>query len=333
MALIGCGAIAELFYLPALARYPAVMQKLVLVDPNTSRLKQLASTFRLATYDSDYTALQGIDGAIIAAPTHLHHPIALFLISRDIPVLCEKPLAPTIELAREIVDRAQQRQLPLAVNYNRRLAAANKKIKDMLSQKTLGAPLALRYSIGELSQWPTVSGFYFNQEVSPRGVLLDRGAHILDLVCWWLGGQPEVISSQNDSFGGPEAVARVEFKYGRCLGEVQLSLLAPAACSYAVECEEGRLQGGIYEDTSLTVSRSSGRPKRIKLKSKERTPEDYAFTVVDNFLAGLERGVPPLVQGRDVLDSVAFIDACYNKAEPFAMPWYESPWFPPANAV
>ena len=45
IALVGCGAIAEIYHLPALAKFPSVMERLVLVDPNEARLKQMAEKF------------------------------------------------------------------------------------------------------------------------------------------------------------------------------------------------------------------------------------------------------------------------------------------------
>ena len=42
----------------------------------------------------------------------------------------------------------------------------------------------------------------------PRGVLLDIGVHVLDVVCWWLGEAPRVLSASMDGYGGPECFAR-----------------------------------------------------------------------------------------------------------------------------
>ena len=49
----------------------------------------------------------GVDAAMIAAPTHLHHDIALTCIKRGVHVLVEKPIASTVEEGRAIVAAAR----------------------------------------------------------------------------------------------------------------------------------------------------------------------------------------------------------------------------------
>src|SRR6185437_1299596 len=46
---------------------------------------------------------QGVDAVTIAAPTHLHHEIALACIARDVHIMVEKPIASSVEEGREIV--------------------------------------------------------------------------------------------------------------------------------------------------------------------------------------------------------------------------------------
>src|ERR1700726_1969973 len=56
----------------------------------------------------DELIAEGLDAVTVAAPTHLHHEIALACIGRDIHVLVEKPIASTVEEGREIVAAAQR---------------------------------------------------------------------------------------------------------------------------------------------------------------------------------------------------------------------------------
>ena len=48
---------------------------------------------------------EGVDAITIAAPTHLHHEIALACITRNIHILVEKPVASTVEEGEDIVSR------------------------------------------------------------------------------------------------------------------------------------------------------------------------------------------------------------------------------------
>ena len=272
LALVGCGAIAERYYLPALARYPSVMRSLVLVDRNEERARELAGRFGVKNCIGDYREiLNEVDGAIVAVPTHLHFPIGVDFLGRGVHLLCEKPLAETSSLAREMVEQAAKAGATLAANYQCRLYRNLQKVRELLVNGTLGEPLSIEYHVGVKFDWPSVSGFYFNGDLSSRGVLRDQGAHVLDVICWWLGRKPELVSSHNDSFGGSEAVAHVRFKQGRCVGEVKLSWLGKSGSRFVVRCEAGKVEparraGAVSERrrvlrAELWVGRGSFRPE------------------------------------------------------------------------
>jgi len=247
-------------------------------------------------------------------------------LASGVHVLCEKPLAESADKAREMVEQAHTTGVTISANYQRRLYAYSLKVKELLADGTLGEPLSIQYLEGEEFDWPTVSGFYFNTKVSSRGVLLDRGAHVVDIICWWLGEKPKLISSQNDSFGGREAVAHVQFEHRKCRGEIKLSLLGKLPCTFMVKCEKGTVEGDIYDYGSVMVTTAkSGQQKRLRLKSNEKYYTDFGHTMVANFLDVISRGEKPLVSGADVLDSIEFIDECYEAATRFNMPWYEIP--------
>jgi predicted dehydrogenase len=326
IAIIGCGAIAEMFFLPALAKYPSVLKNLILVDRNEVRAQRLTTEFKAKSFLVDYRDVLSarVDGVIIATPSHLHYPMSMDFLANGVHVLCEKPLAESADQAREMVKQAQKTGAKLVTNYQRRLYASYLKVKELLTDETLGEPLSIQYFEGEEFRWPTASGFYFNTKISSRGVLLDRGAHVLDLICWWLGKKPKLVSSQNDSFGGREAVAHIRFEHKRCVGEVKLSLLGKIPCVFKVKCEQGTIEGDVFDFQSVILTKS-GRRKRLKLKTKEKYYTDFGHTIVANFLDIISKGEKLLVSGADVLDSVELIDECYEAASRFDMPWYEIP--------
>src|SRR4030095_15029459 len=59
----------------------------------------------------------GVDALTIAAPTHLHHEIALACIARGIHVLVEKPIATTVAEGRDIVAAAHRAGVTLMVGH------------------------------------------------------------------------------------------------------------------------------------------------------------------------------------------------------------------------
>jgi predicted dehydrogenase len=328
IALVGCGAIAEQYYLPALVRHPSVLSKLILVDRDRDRAVQLAQRFSVQRVASDYRdVMQEVDGVILAVPTHLHHPIGLEFLSNHVHVLSEKPLAESAPKAKEMVAEAERTGVVLAANYQRRLFPPLIKVKELLDAGSLGELLSIRYRVGEEYDWQSVTAFRFAPGTMAGGVLRDRGAHVMYVLSWWLGGKPEVVTSENDSFGGPEAVARVRFRYGGggsragVRGDVLLSWLSKFPTTFEVEFEGGTLWGDVYDNHSIVLKGRSGSQTRIKLDTNGAY-HAIADRMVANFLEAMTNGTPPLVSGKEALPSLEFIDECYRKAQRFDMPWY-----------
>jgi len=322
ISLIGCGAIAERYYLPSLSRHPSVLENLILVDHDRKRAQSLATQFKVMNYLVDYReVLEEVDGVIIALPIELHYPISMEFLSRGVHVLCEKPLAESADKARDMIEQAQKTGAFLSVNYFQRLIPSFAKVKQLLADNSFGEPLVIKYFVGELFDWPTVSGYYFKSKTSARGVLRDRGAHVMDHICWWLDGKPNLVSCQNDSFGGSDAVVHVHFEHNCCLGEVKLSLLSKFPCRFIVKCEQGSIEGDVYDYQNVILTSASGRKKRFKLKSGSKF--NIGYQIVTNFINVINKNEKPLVSGNDVLDSIQFIDECYEAASRFDMPWYE----------
>src|SRR3954462_14604324 len=94
LALIGCGAVAEAFYVPALRKRPEVAHSLIVIDPDRSRAQALRERLGAAAALTDYReVLHRISGAMVLTPHHLHCPMALELARHGVAVLCEEPLA------------------------------------------------------------------------------------------------------------------------------------------------------------------------------------------------------------------------------------------------
>src|SRR5258708_1325148 len=76
---------------------------------------------------------EGIDAVTIAAPTHLHHEIALACITRNIHLLVEKPVASTVEEGEDIVSAARGAGVTLMVGHVERFNPAVVAIKQAIS--------------------------------------------------------------------------------------------------------------------------------------------------------------------------------------------------------
>ena len=326
VAVIGCGAIARSAHVPALVRRPDVRGRLILVDQDPNRARTLAHDFGVATTLTDYRAiLPRVSGVVIALPHHLHFPVALECLHAGVPVLCEKPLAASSVEATQLVTAAEHARVGLGVNHIRRLFPPSIAVRDLIQQGAIGTVRFIGYYDGAKYDWPTASGFAFGRRSGGRGVVFDIGAHVLDLVCWWLGGgtAPTITDYQDDSSGGSEAAARISFATDTGRGEVHLSWLAKLANGFRIEGDEGTITGSIFDWGSVQLTSKSGQRRLIPLTGSARSLGDIAPLITDNFLAVIEDGAEFLIPAREVVPSIALIEQCYARRRRFPMPWQD----------
>lgn len=333
IALIGCGAITEHYYAPALAeagRHTPV-QVSALFDPAEPRLEALQQAFPGAIPLRDLDALIATtpDLAIVASPPKFHAPQATALLAAGIHVLCEKPLACSLAEAEQMVAAARSAGRLLAVGLFRRFFPALHTIKTLVSTASLGPPTAFRIAEGGLFNWPAASASFFQKQNSQGGVLLDLGVHVLDLLGWWFG-EPSAISYGDDAMGNLEANSLLRLSYPSGLqGELRLSRDTPCSNRYEIQFEHGLVGWQVGEANQLDV-RFNGSPFRLagELRHPAGEPADsYHQSFVRQLLNVIAavRGLEPLqVPAAEALASLRLIDRCYANRQLIPMPWLTS---------
>jgi predicted dehydrogenase len=324
VAVIGCGAIAEMYHLPALARHAKRLERVVLVDPDVTRARALCGMLPAQVAESHEQVWDDIDAAIIATPPWLHAPIAMPLLARGVHVLCEKPLAESTADARAMVEQALRSRAWLCVNQTRRVFPTLRRVKELLDSGAIGDCLSIEHSEGVRFGWPSVSGWHFARRSGAGGVLLDQGAHVFDTICWWLGGKPALVSALTDSFGGPEGVASVVLQRGTCTIHMTLSWLSRLSNTYRIVGTRGIIGGPVSDHHLLTVTRDRGRPRQIKVSSDRFDYLKFGNVIIDNFLDTIRGRAAPLVPADAVLPSIELMEESYRRASRLPMPWVEN---------
>src|SRR4051812_12010999 len=100
------------------------------LDAHRDRATNLIGCRTFETYED--MLREGVDAVTIAAPTHLHHEIALDCIGRKIHALVEKPIASTVAEGREIVGAARRAGVTLMVGHVERFNPAVETIKQAI---------------------------------------------------------------------------------------------------------------------------------------------------------------------------------------------------------
>jgi UDP-N-acetylglucosamine 3-dehydrogenase len=124
----------------------------------------------------------------VAVPTKLHALVAEEAMSRGIHVLIEKPLAPSVEEGRTIVDSAAAHGVKLMVGHIERFNPAVAEIQRRLAGDELGR--VFQVHARRLSPFPG--------RISDVGVILDLASHDLDVMHHLLGAEVERVFAETE---------------------------------------------------------------------------------------------------------------------------------------
>jgi predicted dehydrogenase len=198
-AVIGGGFMGKAHSI-ALASYPMYVWptelypvRELIVEINDELAEESKKRFGYNRAGTDWRAAiedPDIDVIDILVPNVLHHDVVMAAIKAGKHVICEKPLALTAELAREMADAAEQAGVVNQVGFNWRLTPAVQLAKKLIDEGAIGDVRSIRsFWMGEFFNDPTVPLVWrFKKEQAGSGALGDVGSHAIDF-SRFLGGE------------------------------------------------------------------------------------------------------------------------------------------------
>lgn len=324
IALLGCGAIAASFHAPALARRGDRV-RVTCIDADRQRARTLAEILGGTSSASLKEAVAELDAVIIATPARTHATLVAECLEAGLSVLCEKPLASTLEEVQAIHALARATNGIVAVNQTRRFIPACAEIRSLLRSGVIGELQSVEIAEGDVFDWPAATPAMFGARSGGRGVLLDIGVHVIDLLNWWLPEPLVVERYRDDSFGGSEASVRAELRSGSCSVSVRLSWLAKQPNRYVFTGSLGTIVWGVYDLDRVTVTTTGSGTRTVISKRRCSDFASLADLVLDDFLAAHRGERSPMATPDDAERSMALIQTCYDRRERFDMPWHAFP--------
>ena len=200
----GAGWVARDHMAPALAASPT-SRVVAVVDRDLAAARALAQRFPgAAAHDDLATAFRepGARAAYVATPNHAHREVAAAAAAAGLAVLCEKPLAATLDDAAALVRACEEAGVLAATAFDQRFHPAHRRIAELLAQGALGTVTSVRivYGCWLPPGWaPPGSTTGDNWRVDPvragGGAYVDLAPHGLDLVGALLGEDVEVATT------------------------------------------------------------------------------------------------------------------------------------------
>ncbi|GIO26984.1 Gfo/Idh/MocA family protein [Ornithinibacillus bavariensis] len=326
VGIIGCGSITKYRHAPEYKANPHV-DEIVFFDRNKGRAKQLAEEFGGSVANTLEDLLN--DPSIVAvsdcSSNEMHHFYTPKALLNGKHVLCEKPLAISVEHAMKIVEAERQSGKILMVDHNQRFTKAHQKAREMIKNKELGEVLTFRTTFGHKGpeSWSVSksnSTWFFKKERSYSGVIGDLGIHKIDLIHWLLEDEIEDVHAFHGALdkvnehGNPievpdNAVAILRTKKGY-LGTASFSWTYYGAedNSTTIYCQKGIIKLYHRHDAQLIIEMKDGTKINYELEHMQTNDNQMKTGVIDAFIDCIIHGKTAPVTSKEAITSLQVVE-------------------------
>ena len=220
-------------------------EKLYCCDVDSRKLERMKTRYPAIIVETDYRKLlqnKDVHAVIVATPVSSHFPLAYESLMAGKHVFVEKPFTPTSDMARQLIDIAEQKKLTLMVGHTFEFSPPVLKIKEIIDSGHLGAIYYISASRVNLG--------LHQKDVS---VIWDLAPHDFSILFHWLDEQPSRISAMGRDYvqkNIPDvAFINMEFPSG-CIAHVQVSWLSPSKLRRTTIIGSDKML--VYDDTENT---------------------------------------------------------------------------------
>ena len=209
-AIIGFGGIAQIH---AKAYNEIENAEIIAASDITPQRLQIAGellTINKSHLYSDYAELlskEKIDFVDICAPYRYHKEIATAASEQGVHVLCEKPMAASLEECDDMIQTARRNKIKLVVCHNWSHLPFFEKAKEIIESGKIGDPFYMQANVAkEGIKWRGSAreyspGWRTSAEISKGGPILDDGAHLSYLAKWFLRSETKSVKATMDNLG------------------------------------------------------------------------------------------------------------------------------------
>lgn len=330
VAVIGCGAVSQLYYSPALRSLQKheMLKVDSVYDPDPDNRLKLFEQFPEAEMIVDFSRLgaREIDLAIVASPPDMHARQSIELMKMGINVLCEKPLATKVSDALEMISVSKSANRILAVGLFRRFFPAIQSIRKIIEIGLLGEIRSVECTEGNIFRWPVKSPSYFHKHKG--GVLMDVGVHSLDLLLWWFG-TPGQIQYEDDAMGGIETNCLIKMVFNEKIeASVRLSRDTDLPNEYVINGSKSTLIWDVNEADNVRLEFHDNKYGISGQIIENSIPPRPAANFEQSFISQL-KNVITVIDGKEdlfvapeeAIESIKLIEYCYNHRNLMKLPW------------
>ena len=322
VGIIGCGKISQVRHIPEYEANPDA-RIVGLFDMNEQRARELAAEHGCRAYATldELLADPEIDAVSVCTSNATHAETTVKALEAGKHVLCEKPMAVTLDECEQMVVCAREHGRKLMIGQNQRLAKAHVRAKELLDAGRIGDVITFRTTFGHggPETWsvdPGANSWFFDPKRAAMGAMADLGVHKTDLVQWLIGQTVVATTAKVSTLDkrGPNGELIGVDDNAVCIYEMSGGAVGTMTASwtyYGPEDNSTVLYGTrgvmrIYDDPahSIVVDLASGERELYDVEAIQTNDNQTASGVIDAFVDCLQNDHEPLVSAESVLPAM-----------------------------
>jgi predicted dehydrogenase len=268
-------------------------------------------------YHADLDALlsDNLQAAVITAENIRHAPLTKAAAARGLAVMCEKPLATTVEEGEAMIAACREAGVPLMTAFPCRFSPVAMRLKATVDSGAIGRVLAIKGA--NRGKNP---GMWFNDKSKAGGgAVIDHTVHVADLIHWITGAAASTVAAEIDNHfyhGAFDDTGNLFIRYKDGLfATIDTSWSRPKSfptwgdVTLEIVGEKGSVYGDLFA-------------QHFRVFSDETNRMDYApwgdnidLAMVSAFIAAVENGTPVPITGEDGLAAARIALAAYRSSE------------------
>ena len=333
IGILGCGKIAQVRHIPEyIANEEA--QIVGFFDADDQRCQEIAAKYGGKAYSSaaELFADPAIDAVSVCVANFAHADLSIQALKAGKHVLCEKPMAITLEECQTMLAEAEKAGKRLLIGQNQRLAKAHAKAKELVAAGEIGRVITFRtfFGHGGPETWSITPGkntWFFDKKRAAMGAMADLGIHKTDMLRYILG-QDIVRTTARlltlDKRGADDQLIGVDDN-AICIYETSGRAGGTITAFWSLYGQEDTcsvLYGSrsilrIYDDPvhTIVVVPKEGEVKYYDLEKIQTNDDQTASGVIDEFVEAVSQNRPSVLDAGDVIRSMKAVFASIRSSE------------------
>ncbi|MEI9431918.1 Gfo/Idh/MocA family protein [Mesorhizobium sp. Cs1299R1N3] len=297
-------------------------------DRDAERLRIVGDQFDVARRYTDAAAMfaaEKLDFVDVATTVGSHRELVEMAAAHGVPVICQKPFAPTLNDARAMVEACQTAGVPLMVHENFRWQSPIQAVRAVLDSGEIGTPFFGRISFR--SGYDVFSGQPY-LATGKRFIIEDLGIHILDIARFLLGDVSSLTARTariNPAIAGEDVATMLMDHAGGATSVVDCSYATKLAVEpfpetlIELDGSDGTIR--LAQGYRLTVTGKTGTkvsdvsPPLLPWASRPwHNIQESVAAIQQHWIDCLASGQEPATSGADNLKTFALVEAAYAGA-------------------